>query len=94
MFVCHLGRECPELNGEAIFEPSEWKAVWVAVHKEKPPKRAPSLSTRVRLIARLGGYIERPNSESGTQTMWIGLQRMYDLTWAWDSFGPGAKVRR
>ena len=48
----------------------------------------------VHLIASLGGYIERPNSEPGTQTLWIGLQRMYDLAWAWDSFGPRSSCRR
>lgn len=92
LFVCRLGRECPDLDGEAIVEPSEWKAVWVAVQKKKPPKKPPSLSVVVHLMARLGGYIERPNHDPGPQPLWIGLQRMYELAWAWDSFGPGAKV--
>jgi Transposase Tn5 dimerisation domain/Transposase DNA-binding len=92
MFVCRLGRTCPDLDCEVIFEPSEWKAVWVAVHGKKLPKKAPRLSVMVHLIASLGGYVERPKSEPGTQTIWIGLQRMYDLAWAWDSFGPGAKT--
>jgi hypothetical protein len=92
LFVCRLSRECPDLDCEAIFEPSEWKAVWVAVHRKKPPKKAPKLSVMVHLIASLGGYVERPNSEPGAQTLWIGLQRMYDLAWAWDSFGPGAQT--
>jgi hypothetical protein len=92
MFVCRLGRECPDLDCEAIFEPSEWKAVWVAVQKTKPPKKAPRLAKVVHLIARLGGYIERPNSPPGPQSLWIGLQRVYDLAWAWDSFGPGARI--
>jgi transposase-like protein/transposase Tn5 family protein len=88
LFVCRMGRSCPDLDCEAIFEPSEWKAVWVAVHHQKPPKQPPRLSTMVHLIASLGGYVERPKSEPGPQTVWIGLQRMYDLAWAWDSFGP------
>src|SRR5205807_9693106 len=92
LFVDLLERECPDLDCEAIFEPSEWQAVSIAVHKKKPPKKAPRLSTMVHLIAGLGGYVERAKSEPGVQTMWIGLQRMYDLAWAWDSFGPGAKV--
>jgi Transposase DNA-binding/Transposase Tn5 dimerisation domain len=92
MYVCHLGRECPDLDCEAIFEPSEWKAVWTAVHGTKPPKIAPKLSAMVHLIASLGGYIERRQSEPGTQTLWIGMQRMYDLAWAWDAFGPEAPV--
>jgi hypothetical protein len=91
LFVCRMGRDCPDLDCEAIFEPSEWKAVWMAVHKKKPPKKAPRLAEMVHLIAGLGGYVERPKSEPGAQTVWIGLQRMYDLAWAWDSFGPEAK---
>jgi hypothetical protein len=91
LFVCRLGRACPELDCQAIFEPSEWKAVWVAVHRKKPPRKAPRLAEMVHLIAGLGGYVERPQSEPGAQTLWIGLQRMYDLAWAWDSFGPAGK---
>jgi Transposase DNA-binding/Transposase Tn5 dimerisation domain/Transposase DDE domain len=91
LFVCRMGRSCPDLDCEAIFEPSEWKAVWVAVHRRKPPESAPRLSEMVHLIASLGGYVERPGSEPGTQTLWIGLQRMYDLAWAWETFGPGAQ---
>jgi hypothetical protein len=94
MFVCRMGRECPDADCEMIFEPSEWKAVWVAVHRKGPPKKRPRLSEMVHLIASLGGYIERRNSEPGPQTVWIGLQRMYDLAWAWDTFGPGAKTKR
>jgi hypothetical protein len=92
LFVCHLGRECPELDCESIFEPVEWKAVWVAVHNQKPPSKAPPLAEMVHLIACLGGYIERRNSEPGPQTLWIGMQRMYDLAWAWERFGPGTKL--
>jgi hypothetical protein len=93
LLVCRLGRDCPDLDCEALFEPSEWKAVWVAVHHRQPPKKAPRLAEMVHLVARLGGYVERPKSEPGVQTIWIGLQRMYDLAWAWDCFGPGAKIR-
>lgn len=92
LFVCRMGRSCPDMNCEAIFEPSEWKAVWVTVHGKKPPKKSPRLQEMVHLVARLGGYVERRNSEPGTQTLWIGLQRTYDLAWAWNSFGPGARA--
>jgi hypothetical protein len=92
LFVCRMGRSCPDLDCEAIFEPSEWKAVWVAVHHQEPPQKAPPLGTMVHLIASLGGYIESKHSEPGPQTLWIGLQRMYDLAWAWESFGPEAKI--
>lgn len=91
-FVCHMGRTCPDMECEVIFEPSEWKAVWMAVKSEKPPKKVPSLSEMVHMIASLGGYIERPKSEPGVQTIWIGMQRMYDLALAWETFGPEAKI--
>jgi hypothetical protein len=93
LLVCRLGQECPDLDCAAVFEPSEWKAVWVAVHRQKPPRKPPGLSEMVHLIARLGGYVERPHSEPGPQTVWVGLQRMYDLAWAWDSFGPGTNIQ-
>lgn len=94
LFVCHMGRNLPDLDCEAIFEPSEWKAVWMVVHRKKPPKKAPPLKTMVHLIASMGGYVERPTNEPGAQTIWIGIQRMYDLAWAWDAFGPDAKPPR
>jgi hypothetical protein len=94
LFVCRMGRDCPEMDCEAVFEPAEWKAVWVAAHRKKPPRQAPRLGVMVHLIASLGGYIERKDSEPGPQTVWIGLQRMYDLAWAWESFGPEAKLGR
>lgn len=94
LFVCRMGRSCPDMDCQALFEPSEWKAVWMAVQHKKPPKQAPRLNEMVHLIASLGGYVERPDSEPGTQTLWIGLQRMYDLAWAWDSFGPEATGAR
>lgn len=92
LFVCRMGRSCPDIDCEAIFEPCEWQAVWVAVHGKKAPKKAPKLAEMVHLIAQLGGYVERPKQEPGVQTLWIGMQRMYDLAWAWNTFGPGGKI--
>jgi hypothetical protein len=93
MFVCRMGRDCPDADCQTLFEPSEWKAVWTAVRHKKPPKKRPKLSEIVHLIARLGGYVEHPENEPGPQTLWIGLPRMYDLAWAWDTFGPAGKIR-
>jgi len=95
LLVSRLGRECPDLACEALFEPSEWQSVWAVTHPGKPiPSKPPTLSVMVRLIARLGGYQDSPNRPDppGAETIWRGLQRMHDLAWAWDSFGPGAKI--
>jgi hypothetical protein len=93
MFVTRMGRECPQMDCQVIFEPSEWKAVWATTQRKLPPKKRPTLREIVMLIAQLGGHVPRQNSEPGTQTMWIGLQRMYDLASAWDAFGPESKMK-
>jgi hypothetical protein len=92
LMVCRLGRSCPDLDCEAIFDPAEWKSVWMTVRRENPPKRPPTLATILPLIAQLGGYVNYPNRKDppGPQTIWLGLQRMYDLALAWNTFGPGA----
>lgn len=93
LYVCRLGRSCPDLACDAVFEASEWQSVWVAVHRSAPPTQAPRLGDMIRLIAQLGGYVNRPNREDppGPQTLWLGLQRVRDLAWAWETFGPGAR---
>src|SRR5271157_32148 len=92
LMVCRMGRSCPDINCEAIFEPEEWKAVYVAIHQRKPPKEPPRLEDMIRLIAQLGGYVNHPARKDppGVQTLWLGMQRMQDLAWAWCTFGPGA----
>jgi Transposase Tn5 dimerisation domain/Transposase DNA-binding len=90
LFVCRMGREFPDADCQLVFEPSEWKAVWTSLTRSRPPRNPPRLREMVHLIAQLGGYVESKTNEPGSQTIWVGLQRMYDLAWAWDSFGPGA----
>jgi hypothetical protein len=92
LYVCRLGRSCPEMDCEAIFEPAEWKSVWKVVHREDPPPTPPSLGAFVRLVAQLGGYVDRKRAAPpGPQTLWIGLQRMHDFATCWDLFGPDAR---
>ncbi len=88
MYLCHLGRECPDLDCEIIFEPSEWKSVYMTVRQQDPPSTPPSLNEMIRIIASLGGYVIRRSTQPGTQTLWFGLQRVHDLSTAWETFGP------
>lgn len=91
LFLCRLGRSCPEMSCEAVFEPAEWKAVYVVVRRERPPKVAPKLQEMIRLVAQLGGYVNRKrDDEPGPQTVWLGLQRLHDMATCWKVFGPGA----
>src|SRR5271157_2213926 len=92
LMVCRMGRSCPDISCEAIFEPEEWKAVYVTLRRQPPPSQPPRLEDMIRLIAQLGGYVNRPARKDppGVQTLWLGMQRMQDLAWAWCTFGPGA----
>jgi len=59
LFVCRLGRSCPDLSCDVVFDASEWQSVWSVTHKGEPlPDQAPSLSLMVSAIARLGGYVD------------------------------------
>lgn len=68
MYLSRLGRECPELSCGLIFEPSEWKSVWMTVRKEDPPSTPPSLNEVIWIIASRGGYVIRKSTQPGTQT--------------------------
>ena len=91
MYLCCLGRECPDLNCEVVLTPSEWKSVHKVVHRRRElASTPPRLNDMFRLIASLGGYVIRPKTHPGTQTLWTGLQQMHSLAMAWDAFGPEA----
>jgi hypothetical protein len=95
LLLCRLGRSCPDLDCEVLFEPAEWQSVWRVTQQEPVPEVPPKLGVMVRLVAQLGGYVNRPNrvDPPGPQTVWLGLQRMHDLALAWNTFGPGAPKR-
>ncbi len=89
LYVCRLGRSCPDISCEAVFEPAEWKAVYRVVRRQMPPKTPPKLGEMVRIVAQLGGYVNRKRAdEPGPQTVWLGLQRMHDMALCWQLFGP------
>lgn len=89
MYLCYLGRECPDLNCEVVLTPSEWKSVYRVKHRrEELPSTPPRLNDMIRLIASLGGYVIRPKTHPGTQTLWTGLQQTHFFAMAWDAFGP------
>lgn len=90
MMLAHLGRTYPALSCEAVFEPSEWKSLWMTLKRKPLPAHPPSMAEIVVLIAQLGGYVTTRKEPPGPQTIWLGLQRMYDLALAWNTFGPGA----
>lgn len=93
MYLCYLGRTCPDMSCEVVFTVSEWKAVYMVLEKKTPPSEPPTLNQMIRMIASLGGYVMRAKTHPGTQTLWLGLQRVNDLSNAWNSFGPDSPVQ-
>lgn len=97
LYLTQLGRTCPDMNCEVVFDPSEWKAVYTVLHHKRPgfrlPTAPPRLNEMIKMVASLGGYIDRPsqNSHPGPKTLWIGLQQTHSLSTGWLAFGPESK---
>jgi len=88
LYVCRLGRACPQISCQILFDPAEWKSVWKVLRQTDPPPQPPTLGQMIEMVAELGGYIKRKNSPPGPQTLWIGLQRTHDFAICWNLFGP------
>lgn len=88
--LSRLGRETPGVSCETFFEKSEWQAVYQITQKKQPPSTPPTLGAIVRMVAQLGGYVNRKkDAYPGPETIWKGIVRMNDLATAWETFGPG-----
>jgi hypothetical protein len=83
LYLTMLGRDCPEMPCDAVFADEEWKAVYLVTQRKPPPAEPPSLDTMVRMIATLGGFLNRKHDGfPGPKTLWIGLQRVPDFVLA------------
>lgn len=92
MYLTFLGRECPDIQCDAVFDDCQWKSVWQVIKKKAPPKRPPSLGKFIRVLATLGGYNNRRHDPPpGPEVIWTSIKRMADLSNAWLAFGPGKK---
>jgi len=80
-----LGRETPDVPCSVYFEEAQWQALNAFVTKNPvPPTEPPTLRDAVRMVATLGGFLGRKSDgEPGTQTLWLGLQRLDDITAMW-----------
>jgi len=59
------------------------RCVYLVTQRKPPPSEPPSLDTMVRMVAGLGGFLNRKNDGfPGSKTLWIGLQRVPDFVLA------------
>jgi hypothetical protein len=83
LYLTMLGRDCPEMPCDSVFAEEEWKAVYLVTQRKPPPAVPPSLDTMVRMVATLGGFLNRKGDGfPGSKTLWIGLQRIPDFVLA------------
>jgi hypothetical protein len=87
LYLTMLGRNCPNLPCDAVFERHEWQSVYAVSTKKPIPKQPPSLYALIIMIAKLGGFLARKSDGyPGSKVMWIGIQRMKDFAQAWEIF--------
>jgi hypothetical protein len=77
-----LGREVPHVPCTVFFEEAEWKALAVFLTQNpRSPEQPPTLREATHMVASLGGFLGRKgDGEPGTQSLWLGLQRLDDIT--------------
>jgi hypothetical protein len=86
LYLTMLGRDCPEMPCNTVFADEEWKAVYLVTQRKAPPEQPPALDTMVRMVASLGGFLNRQSDGfPGPKTLWIGLQRVPDFVLALDA---------
>jgi len=80
--LVHLGRQTPDAPCTVYFEEDQWKALLCFTEQNPvPPATPPTLRQAMRRVARLGGFLARKSDgEPGAQTLWLGLQRLDDIT--------------
>lgn len=82
-YVMKLGRVCPHLPCDVVFEEAEWRAVYHVV-KRKPAVEKPTLSEMVKMVGSLGGHLGRKSDGApGAQSMWQGIMRARDFALGW-----------
>lgn len=83
-----LGRETPDVPCTVFFEEAEWRALTTYINRSvEPPKQTPTLREATRMMASLGGFLGRKcDREPGTQSLWMGMQRLDDLAKMWTVF--------
>jgi len=86
LFLSRLGRDGSDLPCDVVFDSAEWQAVYIVTERTPPPETPPPLDRMVRMVAGLGGFLNRKSDGfPGPQTLWIGLQRAADFVLAMDA---------
>lgn len=87
LYVVMMGRYCPDISCECVFSKEEWHTTYIVLYRKKPPEIPPTLNEMTRMVAALGGYLNRKSGpEPGVKTMWIGFRNMQEHIKAKEAF--------
>lgn len=87
-YLTSLGEKTPEVPCTVYFSDSEWKALVTFVNRTPNlPPAPPSLNEAVRLLGKLGGYLDRSSDDHpGSEVLWRGMARLADVEVAYDLY--------
>lgn len=87
LYITVMGRQSPNTSCECVFSKEEWQTTYVMIYRKKPPEIPPKLNEMTRMVASLGGYLNRKSDpEPGVKTIWIGLRNLQEHLKAKDVF--------
>jgi hypothetical protein len=81
-YILHLFKNSGEATSSLILERYEWLALCIKMNKVSPNAvlKPPTISEAVRMIAQLGGYMNRKNDgPPGIITLWRGWRRLAEI---------------
>ena len=83
-WITKINRTDPKAKCTAILSESEWKALYMKIHRVKltdVPEKIPRVREAVRWIGQLGGFLGRKSDkEPGIVAIWRGWQRLNDFS--------------
>jgi hypothetical protein len=82
MQLVYEARHHPNVTCEVILTPSQWKTLYILIHRKKEiPTKPPTLFQAVMWIGRLGGHLGRKSDgPPGLKTVWLGYQKLCNAT--------------
>lgn len=87
-----ISRVQPEASSCEILEEHEWKAMCCHITKNnRAPSKPPTVRDAIRMIAKLGGFLERKNDgEPGMTYIWRGWEKLALISEFWLSMSAEA----
>lgn len=83
LYIKTLNRIFPDIPCDKVFDEAEWQAIYLITQHKIPPREPPALHSMIKMLALLGGYLNRKNDPPpGPKVLWIGLQRARDFVLA------------